>query len=380
MLYCGLQRAVEVVEQAAGDLGAQVPAQGRALVAQVARPVPGGLEPALVEGLSDLPRRVVGQAVEAGPRERRPGDGGSHDRGRPVRPSNPRAMRFTVMALLVLLLAPQAAAEDYVQIIEGWRARRTETLRKPDGWLSLVGLHWLGEGPHRLGSDPKSDIVLPAGAPATVGTLEVSGKSVTLTAAPGVDLRMGGERRDRAVLEASDDPAVVTVGTMSFQVVERTGRLALRVRDSQSPALQGFQGTEWFPVDPRWRVKARFEPYSPARTVQVPNYTGVATSETSPGVLVFTLGGQEHRLEALGSLSGKELFLVFGDRTNGKSTYSGGRFLYVAVPDAKGGVWVDFNRAYSPPCAFTPYATCPLPPAQNRLEAEIQAGEKAPAH
>lgn len=285
-------------------------------------------------------------------------------------------MRLPLIALLALLLALPAAADDYVQVLEGWRARRTENLRKPDGWLSLVGLHWLSPGEHRLGDTPDSDIQVPT----NVGTLQVSGRTVTLTAAPGVDLRHKGERVERVVLEPSDDPPATTVGTVSFQVIERTGRLALRVRDSQSPALKSFHGTEWFPVDPRWRVQARFERHDPPRALQVPNYTGVDTPETSPGVLVFTLQGKEHRLEALGSLADKELFLVFGDRTNGKSTYQGGRFLYVGVPDAQGRLWVDFNRAYSPPCAFTPYATCPLPPKQNRLDAAIEAGEKAPAH
>jgi uncharacterized protein (DUF1684 family) len=163
---------------------------------------------------------------------------------------------------------------------------------------------------------------------------------------------------------------------MTLHVIERGGRLAVRVRDTASPARTRFDGIEAYPVDARWRVAARFEPYEPARTVEVPTVLGTAEPMTCPGRLVFELDGRTFTLDAMSEADDADLFLIFADATNRDATYGGGRFLYAARPGADGTVVVDFNKAYNPPCAFTPYATCPLPPPQNSLELRVEAGEK----
>ena len=273
-----------------------------------------------------------------------------------------------------------AAAADpaYVEEIETWRAEREERLRAEDGWLTLAGLHWLPEGESSVGSEPMMDVVLPASAPARVGTLRREGERVWFAPAPGVEATHGGEGFDELELTSDDEgapPAIVELGTLSFHAIARGERIGLRVRDSAAPTRAAFTGMESFPVDPRWRVEARFEPYDPPREIEVDDYSGGTQESTVPGALVFEAGGETLRIDALDA--GDELFLIFADRTSGESTYGGGRYLYVDKPGEDGRVVVDFNKAYNPPCVFTPYATCPLPPRQNRLAVAIEAGEKA---
>lgn len=285
-------------------------------------------------------------------------------------------MRFLVLGLLLLLPAA-ALADDYVQDVEAWRARRTENLRKPDGWLTLAGLFWLDEGPNRFGSDPDNDLVFPAKAPPSLGVATVADGKVAVALQPGVFVN--GRPADAVVLDpkAEEGSTVLSCGSLTWYLIERGGRLGFRLKDRESEVLRSFHGTEWFPVDPSWRVEARLERYDPPRRLAVPNVTGVATEETSPGALVFQVEGRELRLDTLAE--GDQLFVIFADATNGKETYPVGRFVYAPMPDEAGRTVLDFNRAYSPPCAFTPYATCPVPPAQNRLPVAIRAGEKSPA-
>jgi uncharacterized protein (DUF1684 family) len=222
---------------------------------------------------------------------------------------------------------------------------------------------------------------LPASLPAQVGTLQVTGSEVKLVPAAGVELRAGdavlapGEPTLLAS-DASGAPTVITAGTVRFQVIERGERLALRVKDSASPALQAFHGLDEYPIDPRWRIVGRFEPYDPPRTLPIPTVLGTSEPMPSPGRVLFTVDGTSYALDAVLEPGEEELFLIFGDATNRDESYGGGRFLYAPPPAPDGTVVLDFNRAYNPPCAFTPYATCPLPPAQNELAVRIEAGEK----
>lgn len=280
---------------------------------------------------------------------------------------------------------PNAAvpAEDetaYRQEIEEWRAERVERLRAEGGWLSLAGLHWLPEGESSIGSEPVADVVLPASAPARVGTVVRQGETVTLEVAPGVEATHQGEpvRRVEMVSDAAAgerEPTVVELGTLTLQVIERGERVGLRVKDSEAPSRTGFAGIESYPIDPRWRLAARFEPYDPPREIEVDDYAGGTQTSTMAGAVVFDVDGATHRLDALDA--GDELFLIFADRTSGDTTYGGGRYLYAAKPAPGEPAIVDFNKAYNPPCVFTPYATCPLPPRQNRLDVPIEAGEKS---
>ena len=294
---------------------------------------------------------------------------------------------LTVVALLPVALAcageppaPPAAPPDpaYLAGVESWRAERYERLRRPDGWLSLVGLQWLGEGPSTLGADPASDVALPPGsAAAHLGVLRRSGDRVRFEAAPGAEVTLEGERVTAVEMAADLDgaPTVLEHGSLAFHVIRRGDRLGIRVKDLESALRREFRGIDHYPVDPAWRLAARFEPYAEVKMLPVPNITGDVLDQPVPGRVVFVVNGAEHALEPIGQAGG-ELFLVFGDATNGGETYGGGRFLDVAPPAADGSVVVDFNKAYNPPCVFTPYATCPLPPRSNRLVPAVRAGEK----
>jgi len=175
------------------------------------------------------------------------------------------------------------------------------------------------------------------------------------------------------------DPTIVELGSLRFHLIRRGDRIGLRVRDADAPALRTFGGVPRFPVDPAWRFVSRFEPAAAARTIEVPDVLGDVTQDHFPGWVTFTVDGQPQRLAALKGDEDGSLWLIFGDRTNGSTTYAAGRFLYTEPPAADGTVVVDLNLAYNPPCVFSPYATCPLPPAGNRLTVPIPAGEMLPA-
>jgi uncharacterized protein (DUF1684 family) len=284
-----------------------------------------------------------------------------------------------VMGAAAVALATSA---EYTHEIEQWRAQREEKLRAPDGWLTVVGLTWLHEGTSTVGSAKGSDVVLPAPAPATVGRVELARGRAVFHAAPGVAVKT----KDQPVqdLELHPDKGgtpndVLTLGSISLYLIERGGRLGLRIKDENSAARRGFAGLTWYPADEAYRVTARFVPYEPARKVPIANVLGMVEPLPSPGYAVFPLHGREVRLDpVLEEPDAKELFFIFRDATAGKETYPAGRFLYSAMPK-DGQVVLDFNKAYSPPCAFTSFATCPLPPKQNRLDVRIEAGEKRPA-
>ena len=273
--------------------------------------------------------------------------------------------------------APAFDRAAWERDLEAWKARRLERLKAPDSWLTVVGLLWLAEGDNRFGSRAENEAVL-AGAPPLVGTFAVRGNSVEFAAAPAVEVTTMGQRLERSAVatDASGAPTMLATGSFTFFVIERRGRFALRVRDSEAQKRREFAGLDYFPADPAYRVEARLEP-SPAGTkVPIPNVLGGSDETPSPGKVVFRLGDVEYRLTAIAEGDSPELFLVFGDQTSGKETYGGGRFVYAPKPDAEGRTIVDFNRAYNPPCAFTAFATCPLPPRENRLPLAVRAGEK----
>jgi hypothetical protein len=272
--------------------------------------------------------------------------------------------------------APDAAA--YTREIAAWRAVREAELRKPDGWLTLVGLFWLEEGENHFGSDPRNRVVLPAGkAPPVAGTLVRHGEAVTLHGNPGAGLESDGHLVSGEVPLASDakgKPTVVHLGSLSFYIIKRGPKLGVRVKDSKSPVLAAFHGVDSFPADPAWRVVAHFEPHTRPTTIPIANVLGQIENQPSPGTVVFERAGNTLRLDALDGGEGS-LSLIFADATNGRETYGAGRFLDTD-PARDGKVIVDFNKAYNPPCAFTTFATCPLPPRQNRLAIAVTAGEK----
>jgi uncharacterized protein len=272
------------------------------------------------------------------------------------------------------LAAP--SPEAYRHEIDSWRATRDSNLRDPNGWLTLVGLFWLDEGDNRVGSDPRNRVVLPGKAPAFAGTLVRHGAAVTARAEPGSGLasEAGPVTEMSMAPDAKGKPTVLRLGSISFFVIKRGDRLGVRVKDSQSAALAAFHGVESYPADAGWRVVARFEPHPRPTSIPITNVLGMTDQEPSPGVVVFEHGGKTYRLDALDNGDGS-LELLFADATTGRETYGAGRFLDTDPP-REGRVVVDFNKAYNPPCAFTTFATCPLPPRQNRLAVAVTAGEK----
>jgi uncharacterized protein (DUF1684 family) len=272
------------------------------------------------------------------------------------------------------LAAP--SPEAYRHEIDSWRATRDSNLRDPNGWLTLVGLFWLDEGDNRVGSDPRNRVALPGKAPAFAGTLVRHGTAVTVRAEPGSGLVSdGGPVTEMSMApDAKGKPKVLRLGSISFFVIKRGDRLGVRVKDSQSAALAAFHGVQSYPADPGWRVVARFEPHPRPTSIPITNVLGMTEQDPSPGVVVFEHGGKTYRLDALDNGDGS-LELLFADATTGRETYGAGRFLDTDPPH-DGKVVVDFNKAYNPPCAFTTFATCPLPPRQNRLAVAVTAGEK----
>lgn len=285
--------------------------------------------------------------------------------------------------LLALLMCPLIAAaaegaDDYPARIAQQRQAREDGLRQPLGWLSLVGLHWIEPGRHALGAAPDNAIVLGIG-PDHLGEVTLADGVVTLTPADGAQFLVDGKAAAGAVVLKPDlggAPTQVSfdAGRSGFNLIERGGRVALRVCDSQAPARQRFSGLTYFPVDAGWRIEARFEPHPDGSTLEIANVIGQLSPEPNPGAVVFERDGRSYRIEAIGNDDGS-LFLIFADRTSGRETYGAGRFLDVEAP-REGRVTVDFNLAYNPPCAFNAYSTCPLPPPENRLNLAVTAGEK----
>lgn len=268
---------------------------------------------------------------------------------------------------------------EYVHAIDQWHSNRIQNLKKESGWLNLIGLFWLKPGPNLFGSDPSCRVVLPASKAAPIcGTLFLQNGQVYIDVNEDIPVLSDGKRvrRMRAWTDSDSATSHFELGSLRWFIIKRDDRYGVRLRDLESPAVTDFKGVERFPVDVRWRLEARWEAYDPPRTVLVPTILGTTDTSESPGALVFDVDGDTYRLEPIGRSTDESLFVIFGDRTNGRETYGGGRYLYVSQPDSAGRVIVDFNKAYNPPCVFTEFATCPFPPAQNKLQIAITAGEK----
>jgi uncharacterized protein (DUF1684 family) len=278
----------------------------------------------------------------------------------------------------LLLLANPAVTDDYQHEIEAWRQAREARLRGDEGWLTVAGLFWLKEGENRLGSDPNGEVVLPAhSSPARAAILRLQKGHVTIEPAAGVPITLGGRPVGKRELR-SDVPGpedVLALGRTRFFVIERSGKLAIRLRDLDSPARKSFTGLRWFPIRKDYRVVGHFTPHAAPKKLSIPNVLGLVEEMVSPGYVTFQLAGQELRLEPVYETPAQdELFFIFRDKTSAHETYGAGRFFYADNPK-NGEVIIDFNKAYTPPCAFTRFATCPLPPRQNHLPVRIEAGE-----
>jgi len=287
------------------------------------------------------------------------------------------------IAILILLFAVSAVLTARAQVdpayqheVEKFRAEEIEDLKS--NWLVLAGLFWLKPGANSFGTAASNAIVLPEGtAAAKAGVFERKGDEVTIRMEPGAAATIDNRLVTTARLQpdTSGKPTVIALGRLRMHVIKRGERIGIRLKDLQNPALRNFTSLQFFPLDATYRVTATWVPSDGKRTVDVPNVLGDVSHETIPGEVRFTLNGQQLTLTALGGDAAKGLFFVFSDPTSKSDTYPSGRFLEAdAVKDGK--VVIDFNKAYNPPCAVTPYATCPLAPKENRLAEAIPAGEK----
>lgn len=281
--------------------------------------------------------------------------------------------------------AARVSADDlaFLNDNQAWRIDRHSRLVQADGWTSLVGLHWLTLKAHYIGSGATSGLRLAVG-PEKMGLIRREDGKVWFTPEAGAQLRINDQPVRGRIQWHSDqaaEPTVITFddGKGSISLLQRGSHQALRVRHADAPTRQQFSGLDYWPAARSWAVAARFVPHSPARTLQVVDMVGMSNHLANPGRVEFQRDGQAYALEAVGNPDGS-LLLIMADRTSGHGSYAAGRYLDVPAPDAQGQVVLDFNRSYNPPCAFSIYATCPLPPAENRLDLRIEAGEKAYAH
>jgi uncharacterized protein len=313
---------------------------------------------------------------------------GTKDKFQPMRRTHLLLTTAAAVALVLPLLAigPSPDQNSWENDLLAWRAKRAENLQAPDGWLSLIGLEWLRDGANSFGSATDNRIQISSKTPAHIGIVRVEKGALRLL--PPVegfpkDFLVDGYAAQEQILIADDGekPSKLTLGTITITLINRDGRFALRIKDPQAPTRVGFHGLRWYPPNSAYRVHARWIPYNPPKQLDIPTVLGTITHSPAPGAAEFSVDGQKVRLEpVLEDPKSTKLFFILRDATSKTTTYGAGRFLYTDLPDRgvgqPGELWLDFNYLVNPPCAFTAYATCPLPPPQNRLSIAIPAGEQ----
>jgi uncharacterized protein len=285
-------------------------------------------------------------------------------------------------AVLAAPLSAQADAQ-YVKTVQDWRANADKSLRRDNGWLTLAGRYVMKPGVNTIGAAPGNDLLLPKGVgPDQLGQVIIDGKMVILKLKDGITMKgkEGEFKGERVLLTDSSNRDWVTLGRMSFHVIERKGTYVLRLADNENEVRKQFAGRFWYDVDESVKVAGKFVPYPPGRTIPIVDIIDELHDMPSPGYVEFQLKGQTLRLDAVAEPGDKDLFIIMKDQTAGNGTYNSGRFLYVEWPEAVrkagGPVTIDFNKVYNPPCAFSEFTTCPLPPKQNQLKLKLEAGEK----
>ncbi len=295
--------------------------------------------------------------------------------------------RVAVIAIATSLLLSATTAfsadQAYVESVTQWRGKVEGSLRRDNGWLTLAGRYVMKSGENTIGSAKSNDIVLPEGVgPERLGSLIIDDKMVVLKLADGITMiaQEGDFKGERVMLVSGENRDWVTLGKMAFHVIERKGTYVLRLADNASLNRKNFPGRIWYDVKQGYRLQGKFVPFEPGKTLQIVDVIDELHDMASPGYVEFKLNGKMMRLDAVADPGDNELFIIMKDGTAGKGTYNAGRFLAVEWPEAvrdKGGpVIIDFNKAFNPPCAFSEFTTCPLPPEQNKLKVRIEAGEK----
>jgi uncharacterized protein (DUF1684 family) len=269
----------------------------------------------------------------------------------------------------------------YKEEIKKWQTNRTAQIGREDGWLTLAGLFWLQDGKNLIGTDPSSTVIFPAGStPAKAGTITLQNGTLTIATERGTKFRYQDSLISRMQLTSDESgqarPTVLTTGSVNFYVIKRGDRFGIRMKDKNNPALKNFKGLDFFPANLALRIDAVYKPYPEPKIIEVALIIGTVEKDTCHGALIFKIDKQTYTLDVTSDPETKELYLMFTDETTGKETYGNGRQLSTSPPDEKGKVTLDFNKAINWPCAYTPYATCPIPPKQNHLPVRIEAGEK----
>lgn len=275
-----------------------------------------------------------------------------------------------------------SADDAHTEQVLAWRAEHQAAYTSETGWLAITNLDWLREGENRFGANNDNSIVLPADCvPDVAGSITVQGDRIEVFAADEVKLSVNGSsvkssilKIDRKTSDSNSDDEIIIADRFRFQLIRRSGKMAIRVRDRQSQNIRDFKGMNWYPIDETYRVEAVYHAYDPPKTINITNSRGDSTEAEIPGFVEFSLNGNSYRLDAQRE-SETELLIVFADSTNRTTTYQPGRFLDALIP-SDGKLVLDFNLAYNPPCAFSQFTLCPMPPKQNRLPVAIEAGEK----
>jgi uncharacterized protein len=287
-----------------------------------------------------------------------------------------------LLAIVLGFLASARAQTDYVKAIEQWRSDEEKNLKKETGWLTVAGLFWLKDGINTVGAGEDFDVRLTDNfKKRKFGEIDFKNGAAALKIESGVEAQSDGKNISTAVDLVSDEkgkPTEIRTGNQTFYLIRREVRFGIRLKDSNSKARLAFKGQHWFPIDESYKITARFESFPEPKEVTVPNVLGGNFKMKSPGLLKFTLKGKEYSLQPV-TEEDDTLFIIFSDKSSQSETYKSGRFLYADKP-VNGEAVLDFNKAKNPPCAFTPFATCPLPPPQNILDVEIKAGEKRYDH
>lgn len=268
------------------------------------------------------------------------------------------------------------AQNGYTKEIEDWRVEHENELETDNGWLTVAGLFWLKDGVNTVGAGSGFDVELTENfKQGKFGEIEFQNGAAKLKVENGVEALNDGKNVSEINLVSDENgkPTLIQTGSQTFYLIKREDRYGIRLKDKNSIERVNFKGLKWFPVDKSYKVTAKFEPFAEPKEVLIPNVLGGSFKMKSPGVLRFKLKGKKYTLQPVEE--DDKLFIIFRDLSSRTETYGAGRFLYAAKP-VNGKVILDFNKAENPPCAFTKYATCPLPPQQNRLDIEIKAGEK----
>lgn len=268
----------------------------------------------------------------------------------------------------------------YIQSVKKWQRERVAYQKGHNGWLNLAGLFWLQEGENNVGSGDSMDIRFPVTAPSFTGTFVLKSKKVTFKTAPDANVKENNIPVDSVEMipDVTMHPTILSLDSLQWFIIKRADRFGIRLRDFNRPEIAHLDSIPCFPIALKWRVKARLKKYESKHTLQIANVIGQLSEEETPGVLEFEWGGEKYHLTPLGSPG--ELWLIFADETSGDQTYGAGRFLEIDPPAKDGTYILDFNKAYNPPCAFTSFATCPLPPKENFLQIAVLAGERSVHH